>query len=113
ASRYSAGGLPRGEAPRALGSAGLRYGTRAPSTKSWIAPAASPAGSTLSLPSSVLISSRSVAGLRVEDPDGRREAFYLEPACVSADRDRVVPVGAVDDDAVALTVAGGRDAEID
>src|SRR5256885_10826294 len=45
-----------------------------------------------------------VRGLRVEDLDPGGEPARLHAAC---DVDRVVAVGAVDDDAVGLAVAGG------
>jgi hypothetical protein len=50
-----------GRRPRISFQARLRYGTSTPSTNSWIAPAAKPPESTVSLPASVSISSRSFA----------------------------------------------------
>src|SRR5439155_8872386 len=52
-------GAPGAEAPRFP--FGFLYGTSTPSTKSWIAPAARPLESTVSVPARVLISRRSFA----------------------------------------------------
>src|SRR5262249_52077524 len=48
-----------------------------------------------------------VRGLGVEDGDRRGEAADLHASRVPVDDDRVVPVGAVDDDVVVGAVAGG------
>ena len=76
---------------------------------SWIAPAARPPESTASVPSRVLISSR-----RSPPPSARsrpvRRGPHRHAARVTADVDRIVAIGAVDDDAVGLAAAGGTTA---
>src|ERR1044072_5562110 len=48
-----------------------------------------------------------VCGLRMEDSDRGPEAAHLQAARVSADIDRVVALGPLDDDAVGLAITSG------
>ncbi len=82
---------------------------------SWIVPDASPVAEMPSF-AAATVHGELVGRLVVADRHQRREAGHGDTGSVAGDRDRVVPVGAVDDDPVGLAIAcpaAGRALEVD